>query len=920
MTTTEARMLQRRATSAEWTAENPILSPGEFGWDTTVKRMKIGDGATTWVDLDWLFPDITLPFYIPEDYGAVGDGVADDKVALQQAYDAAFNAGGGMVLLTGRYGWTGDLVHRGAITVRGVAVAKVLATDDEMDRGLVALNGTSRYRYGLWGGGSVDDNPGGLYDLVIDGRDVGGITDGLFIMQCVDGLVQNVRVTHSAGDCVMVDGAQNSTIDACLFGYAGGSAMHFGRIGDAGQGAGNIKVNGTYLATSAMLLRATSDPTNFYAHDIFFDTCLLENYQEGGDLVQIDAGDFQFTRCVFTNSNDGDPAPPNDCVVQIRQLDLPTIATTVTFDSCYFNGGSAGVTHLVKIPHVSGGVGNYVRFYGKQHFTNGDFVVGMLGGGAFSSIVAIDGFVDRLAGALEWWDTTGGGWLHRCFLSTSTPTQYAIPDDPTGTLPPAVAFRRENDTQDRHRVDRDGTHFWLDGSAVNIRGSITRSSVDNGMELGGLWRVQNAIAHRFILLATVTAPGTAVALSGAATASPVQAVRFAADGASADFSISGGVTGSFLEVQMDATALSLGQSASVTYPASMITAASALPQPVQGKVVVAGFRFNGTAWVEMYRNTSGSGGSGDYVPTSRTLAGLDLTADRSASALKAALAITEGDVSGLTADLAGKAPLASPAFTGNPTAPTPTAGDNDTSVATTAFVTAAIAAAGAGGGAPKFGTTATAIGTAAKTATISGYTPAANDVLFLTLTSGNTATNPTLDINGGGAKAIKLAGQAVAVEDAFSAAGAVWQMVYDGTAWNLTGVQTIAILATATQMRAGTSTTVAWMTPALVAAAIATLNLNTQTAAYTLALTDAGKCVQINTAGAAAVTIPTNATVGFPVGTVIEVRQIGAGATSVSGAAGVTLHPTTATARAQWSTIRLHKIATDEWVADGDFV
>ena len=35
-----------------------------------------------------------------------------------------------------------------------------------------------------------------------------------------------------------------------------------------------------------------------------------------------------------------------------------------------------------------------------------------------------------------------------------------------------------------------------------------------------------------------------------------------------------------------------------------------------------------------------------------------------------------------------KAPLASPAFTGNPTAPTPAAGDNDVSVATTAFVVA----------------------------------------------------------------------------------------------------------------------------------------------------------------------------------------------------------------------------------------
>lgn len=45
------------------------------------------------------------------------------------------------------------------------------------------------------------------------------------------------------------------------------------------------------------------------------------------------------------------------------------------------------------------------------------------------------------------------------------------------------------------------------------------------------------------------------------------------------------------------------------------------------------------------------------------------------------------------ADLTVFATLASPVFTGNPTAPTPTAGDNDTSIATTAFATGAIATA-----------------------------------------------------------------------------------------------------------------------------------------------------------------------------------------------------------------------------------
>jgi hypothetical protein len=48
--------------------------------------------------------------------------------------------------------------------------------------------------------------------------------------------------------------------------------------------------------------------------------------------------------------------------------------------------------------------------------------------------------------------------------------------------------------------------------------------------------------------------------------------------------------------------------------------------------------------------------------------------------------ITESQVTNLTTDLAAKAPLASPALTGSPTAPTQTSGDNSTKIATTAYV------------------------------------------------------------------------------------------------------------------------------------------------------------------------------------------------------------------------------------------
>jgi len=66
--------------------------------------------------------------------------------------------------------------------------------------------------------------------------------------------------------------------------------------------------------------------------------------------------------------------------------------------------------------------------------------------------------------------------------------------------------------------------------------------------------------------------------------------------------------------------------------------------------------------------------------------------------IAALLAADESTAAALATTVALKAPLASPVFTGNPTAPTPSPGDSDTSLATTAFVTGAITDA-----APKYG-------------------------------------------------------------------------------------------------------------------------------------------------------------------------------------------------------------------------
>ena len=98
---------------------------------------------------------------------------------------------------------------------------------------------------------------------------------------------------------------------------------------------------------------------------------------------------------------------------------------------------------------------------------------------------------------------------------------------------------------------------------------------------------------------------------------------------------------------------------------------------------------------------------------------------------------------------------------------------------------------------------------------------------------------------------------------------------------------------------------------------IAVVTANAQGAGYTLALADAPKLIEMS--GGGTLTIPTNASVAFPVGTQIAVMQTGASQVTIAGAAGVTVNGTPGLKlRAQWSLAVLRKRATDTWVAIGD--
>ena len=108
--------------------------------------------------------------------------------------------------------------------------------------------------------------------------------------------------------------------------------------------------------------------------------------------------------------------------------------------------------------------------------------------------------------------------------------------------------------------------------------------------------------------------------------------------------------------------------------------------------------------------------------------------------------------------------------------------------------------------------------------------------------------------------------------------------------------------------------------------ALAKLTLNAQTATYTVVLTDnRNKLVTMNVATANDFLIPTNASVAFPIGSVINVIQIGAGKTTIEavtpGTTTISSTGATATApelRAQFSAASCIKVATDTWYVVGD--
>lgn len=134
------------------------------------------------------------------------------------------------------------------------------------------------------------------------------------------------------------------------------------------------------------------------------------------------------------------------------------------------------------------------------------------------------------------------------------------------------------------------------------------------------------------------------------------------------------------------------------------------------------------------------------------------------------------------------------------------------------------------------------------------------------------------------------------------------------TAGSLTGTELLEVT-----QSGNTRKTTAAEIAALAGATVSIVNDTAMT--RTLQISDPGKVIRRGNAGEMNDVVPLNSGVAFPVGSMITVRQTATGQVVMTPASGVTLNIPTgriAATRAQWSTLTLHKVGTNEWDVAGD--
>jgi len=152
----------RRDTAADWTANNPTLAAGEFGWESDTNRFKIGDGATAWTSLAYASDSDTVGITF----------VGDDSTGTLVSQNETFKIAGGTGITTAVSGDT--------LTVTNTGTGTITALNNQAENRLTTIGSTTTELDGeanLTFDGSTLAITGGLTATTSIANDAISITD-----------------------------------------------------------------------------------------------------------------------------------------------------------------------------------------------------------------------------------------------------------------------------------------------------------------------------------------------------------------------------------------------------------------------------------------------------------------------------------------------------------------------------------------------------------------------------------------------------------------------------------------------------------------------------------------------------------------------------------------------------------------------